>query len=163
MLDQLEGIIKKYALEAAVESKEVPADKTAAVSDAASNSVLDLLKEKLSGNNISELTQMFGSQTGIQDSVSQLSGGFIEKLTGQGFNLDTAKGIAASLLPMILSKLSGKSGGSGGIMDVLSQLGGKGDLGSLLGGMLGGNSGSGSKGNDSGVGGMLGKMKDLLS
>lgn len=159
MLEQLEGLIKKYASEAVSESKEVPNDKSEAVSSAASGSIIDLLKEKASSGDMSSITQMFGSQQGIQDSVSQLSGGFIEKLTGQGFSLDNSKGIAAAILPLILSKLTGKSGGSGGIMDMLSQLGGKGDIGSMLGGLMGG----GNKGKSSGAGGMLGKMKDLLS
>lgn len=160
MLDQLEGLIKKYAGEAVSESSAVPNDKSEAVSSAASGSIIDLLKDKASSGDISSVMQMFNSEKGVQDSISQLSGGFVEKLTGQGFSMDNAKGIATAILPMILSKLTGKSGGAGGnIMDMLSQLGGKGDMGSVLGGLLGGNS----KGKDSGVGGMLGKMKDLLS
>lgn len=160
MLDQLEGLIKKYAGEVVSESNAVPNDKTEAVSGAASGSIMDFLKEKASSGDLSSLTQMFGSEAGIQDSVSKLSGGFVEKLMGQGFSMDNAKGITMAVLPLILSKLTGKSGGAGGnIMDVLSQLGGKGDIGSVLGGLLGGDS----KGKDSGVGGMLGKMKDLLS
>lgn len=158
MLDQIEGLISKYAKEAVSENKEVPSEKSEVVSDAASSSIMDLLKEKASSNDISSITSMFNSEKGIQDSVSQLSGGFIEKLMGQGFNMDNAKDIAMSLLPMILSKFTGKSGGSGGnVMDILTQLSGKGDLGSMLGGLMGGD-----KGKSSG-GGMLGKMKDLLS
>lgn len=160
MLDQIESLISKYAKEAVSENKEVPSEKSEVVSNAASSSIMDLLKEKASSNDISSLTSMFNNEKGIQDLVSQLSGGFIEKLLGQGFNLDNAKGIAMSLLPMILSKLTGKSGGSGGnMMDVLTQFGGKGDIGSLLGGLVGGDKG---KGKDAG-GGMLGKFKDLLS
>jgi len=72
-------------------------------------------------------------------------------------NKGNAQNIASVILPMILSKLSGKSGG-GGMMDVLTQLAGKGDLGSLLGGLTGGSAAS--KKNNGG--GLLGKMKDLL-
>lgn len=159
MLDQLEGLIKKYAGDVVSESNIVPKEKNEAVTGAASGSIMDLLKSKASSGDLSSVMEMFGSEKGIQDSVSQLTNGFTDKLTGQGFSLDNAKGIATAILPLILSKLGGKSGGSGGIMDVLTQLGGKGDMGSLLGGLLGGNS----KGKSSGAGGMLGKMKDLLS
>lgn len=158
MLDQIEGLIKKYAQEAIAGNKEVPAEKTEVVTEAASSTIMDMLKEKASSNDLSSLTSMFSSEEGIKDSASQMADGFIGKLLEQGFNKDSAKSIAMAVLPLILSKFTGKSGGSGGIvMDVLTQLGGKGDLGSLLGGLMGGD-----KGKDAG-GGMLGKFKDLLS
>lgn len=161
MLEQLEGLIKNYAREAVSESKEVPTEKSDVVTDAASSTIMDMLKEKAASNDISSLTSMFDSEEGIKDSASQLTDGFIGKLLGQGFNTDSAKRIAMAVLPMILSKFTGKSGGSGGnIMDMLSQLDGKGDLGSLLGGLMGGGSKSKGKSSD---GGMFGKMKDLLS
>lgn len=160
MLDQLEGLITKYAKEAVSESKEVPTEKASAVTNAATGSIMDLLKEKASSNDLSGITQMFGSESGIQGAVSQLSGGFIEKLIGQGFNSGNAKGLASSLLPMILSKLMGSKGGSGGGMfDMLTKLGGGGDLGSLLGGLMGGDS---KTKKSSGAGNILGGLKDLL-
>ena len=136
----------------------MPAEKTEVVTEAASSTIMDMLKEKASSNDLSSLTSMFSSEEGIKDSASQMADGFIGKLLGKGFNKDSAKSIAMAVLPLILSKFTGKSGGSGGnMMDVLTQLGGKGDLGSLLGGLMGGD-----KGKDAG-GGMLGKFKDLLS
>lgn len=157
MLDQIEGLIKKYAQEAVSESKVVPEDKANQVSGAATESITDLLKQKASSQDFSSLLESFGQEAGIQNMVSQLSGDFIKNLTKQGMNKGNAQNIASVILPMILSKLSGKSGG-GGMMDVLTQLAGKGDLGSLLGGLTGGSTAS--KKNNGG--GLLGKMKDLL-
>lgn len=158
MFDQLESMITKYAAEAVSKSKDVPSDKSSAVTNAATGSIMDLVKQKASSNDLSGLTQMFGSESGVQSAVSQLSGGFVEKLIGQGFSSGNAKGLASTLLPMILSNLMGNKGGSGGgMLDMLTKLGGKGDMGSLLGGLMGG-----SKGKSSNDGGIMGKMKDLL-
>lgn len=159
MLDQLENLVKKYAQEAVAESKEVPSDKSAVVSDAASSSIVDFLKSQASSNDISSLTSML-SGGNTEGMVKELIGGFTQKLSGQGFSLDSAKQIAMSLLPVIMAKMSGKSGGSGGIGDLLSQFGG-GDVGSLLGGLMGG--GKSSSSGTSKDGGLFGKMKDLLS
>src|SRR5690554_683645 len=159
MLDQIEGLIKKYAAEAVTGNKEVPNEKNEVVTEAASSTILDLLKEKAASNDISSLTSMFGSEEGIKDSASQMADGFIGKFLGQGFDKDSAKSIAMTVLPLILSKFTDKLGDSSDIGKILAQLGGKGDLGSLLGGLMGGDKG---KGKDS-TGGMFGKMKDLLS
>src|SRR5690554_3042969 len=91
MLDQIEGLIKKYAQEAIAGNKEVPAEKTEVVTEAASSTIMDMLKEKASSNDLSSLTSMFSSEEGIKDSASQMADGFIGKLLGQGFNKDSAK------------------------------------------------------------------------
>lgn len=155
MFDKIEDLLKGYAREASQSVKDVPSGKTEGVSNAAVDSIMGLFKDKISKNDLSGLTEMFKDKNAVNNTASQASGDFVKRLEAMGINMDTAKKIAAAVLPVILSKFSSNSGTKGGLNDILSQFGGD-DLTAALGGLLGGKKGK------SGDGGMFGKMKDLF-
>lgn len=162
MLDQLEKLISQYSQQAVSDSKVVPNDKQQEISQAASGSIIEMIKEKAGSQDLSSLMNMFGNADASNISTSELGGDFIKKLTGKGIDSKMATTIASAILPIILSKLSGNSeSGLGGLLGQLTGGAGKGgDLGSALGGILG-KSSSTTKGKTD-LGGALGKLKDLF-
>lgn len=157
MLDKIEGLLKDYAQEAVTEIKEIPAGQSNTVADAASGSIIDVLKKKIATGDITALINSFKDENAIQSTATEISGNLSQKLSGLGINMDTAKTIALSILPVILSKFSKGSGNSGGL-DFQSLLGDKIDL-STVGSLLGGDDNKSDKGNDEGL---LGKLKGLF-
>lgn len=165
MFDQIENLIKGYAQEVITGNKDIPSDKNAAAADAASSSIMDVLKQKMSSGDGSSLINSFKDEDALKETTTEMSGNFAQKLSGLGIDLDKAKTIAISLIPMIMSKFSQSSGKSGfNVQDMLAQLGGKGgnfdlsSLGNLFGQSEGKKDANDSKGDD----GLMGKLKDLF-
>lgn len=159
MLDQLKDLVRDNAKEAIFNNSDVPDDKNEEAVDATSNSILDVLKDKVSSGEIKDIL----SSSGDED-TSKLSGDIMENLTGKlgdlGIGGGTAKSIASSVIPVVLSKvLKGSSFGSSlNIKDLISHVSdGDFDL-SSLGSLFGG----GDKKDGKDDGGLLGKAKDLF-
>lgn len=163
MLDQLEKLISQYSQEVVSNSNVVPNEKQKEVSQAASGSIIEIIKEKAASQDFSSLMNMLSNTESSTISTSDLGGDFIKKLTGKGIDSQLASTIASTVLPLILSKLSGNS--EGGLGNILGQLTGGtgkgGDLASALGGILGKSTTSATKGKTD-LGGALGKLKDLF-
>lgn len=163
MLEQIQNIIKGYAQEAVSANDNIPTEKNEAAAQAASDSVIDVLKQKLASGDINSLLDSFKDQKSMGDTGTEISNSFAQKLSGLGINMDTAKTVAMSLIPVILSKLGKSSGGGLNMQDLLSQFSGKGggiDL-SAIGNMLGGSTDKTGK-QDGGSNDLLGKLKDLF-
>lgn len=165
MFEQIQNMIKGYAQEAVSANTEIPNEKNEAAAEAASTSIVDVLKQKVAGGDITSLLNSFKDEGAIKETSAEMSGSFAQKLSGLGINMDTAKTVAMSLIPVIMAKFSQSSGGAGGfnVQDLLSKFGGKDgglDL-SSLGGMLGGSDKKDGKdaGND---GGIMGTLKNLF-
>lgn len=110
MIENLEKLIREQAQTAIINNSEIPNEKNEAAIQAASSSIVDTLKQKISSGDISSLAGLFkqdgsGSDAAIQD----VSSNFTDKLQGLGINMDTAKGIAASLIPVVISKFTSKT------------------------------------------------------
>lgn len=129
MLDKLNQLVKENAQEAIVNNSEIPNDKNEAVMQAASGSIFDALKQQVSSGNVSQLVETFqGGTTATNPVVEQASAGFTDKLAGMGINLQSAKGIAAAVIPGIISKFIQKTNDpndrSFDVQDILSNISG---------------------------------------
>lgn len=161
MLDQLKNLVKENAQEAIFNNSNVPDDKNEAAVDATSNSIMEVLKDKVSSGNIKDILS-----SGQESAASNLGGDIMQNLTGKlqglGIGGDTASSVASAVIPLVLSKIlnTGKGGSSLNIQDLVANVAGDNfDLSSLS-GLLGGKTGAADQG--SGVGGILGKAKDLF-
>ncbi|MGY3054979.1 hypothetical protein ACVWYG_003188 [Pedobacter sp. UYEF25] len=169
MLENLIQLVRDNVQESVVNNNEIPNEKNDEVIHAASTSIFDTLKDKLASGNASELANVFNNGNAENSPVAQqAAGSFTDKLAGMGINANTAKTIAASVIPMIIAKLTKKtadpSDSSFNIKDILGSLtGGSGDGGLDLGSVMGMFNGSGNDGNkQQSSGDMMDKLKGLF-
>jgi len=167
MLENLNQLVKDSTQDAIVNNSAIPDEHNEAAISAASGSIIDALKQQLSSGNIGGLVDAFKGGNVEGSAVAQdASAGFIDKLAGMGINLDTAKGIAASVIPGIIGKFINKTNdpndSSFDIKDVLSKISGpdgKFELSDLT------NLFTGAKEGEPGAegGGIVDKLKGLFS
>lgn len=160
MLDQLKKLVQENAQEAIFNNPSVPDDKNQDAVDAASGSIMEVLKDKISSGKIKDL--LSGSQgAGAEELKNDISQNFSGKLESLGIGGGSAKSIASALIPLVVSKLLNKGGSGASSLDITQVIGslsgGKFDLSSLT-GLLGGGDGK----NGGKEGGILGKVKDLF-
>lgn len=150
MFEQILGQVKDQVAKSIGGISGIPADKQSAVVDTTASSLMSGLKQFATPDKLSSLLGGGGA------AASGLSGGVVSALTSKvGLNANTAKGIAAAVIPAVLGLLKKQSGGSGGIGSLVSALSGGGGLGNMLGGIMGGGSSAGA---GAGLGGMLGGL-----
>ena len=140
MLDNLTNLVRQFAGDAIINNPAIPNEKNEEVIADASGSIMDGLKNAISGGNLDSLAGLFnsGGATAANSAVSQnIQTGFVQNLMKK-FGLDQGKAgsIAAGLIPMVLEKLVQKTNdpndksfdlpgiisnltGSGGIIDKL--------------------------------------------
>jgi hypothetical protein len=129
MLDNLSQLVKESAQDAIVNNPDVPNEQNEAAIQAASGSIFDTLKDHLASGNLSGLLDAFkGGDAANSDVAQQATSSFTDKLAGMGINADSAKSIAASIIPGILDKFVNKTNdpndSSFDIKDVLSKISG---------------------------------------
>jgi hypothetical protein len=136
MMEQLLSMIQQSSQEVVEQNPEVPNDQNEAVSNVASESIVGSIQSLISNGGAADLMSMFSGNNAadasnpvMQTVTSDLSGNLQSRL---GISSDKAGGLAASILPMIISKLFNKSGNGGGF-----------DLSSLIGSLTGGQGGGG--------------------
>lgn len=166
MLENLNELVKQSAQDAIVNNSDVPNEQNEAAIQAASGSIFDTLKQQLSSGNIGNLVDAFkGGDVANSSVVKDASSGFIDKLSGMGINLDSAKAIAASIIPGVMDKLVSKTNdpndSSFNLQDMLTKISGPdgkfqlSDLTNLF-------SGSSEPGKE-GESGIVDKLKGLFS
>ncbi len=171
MLENLINLVKENAGEAIVNNPEVPNENNDKAIEVTGNSIMDTLRNAVSGGDISQLTSLFNGDANNAE-TSELAGNaksdvvsnLIEKL---GLSPEIAQRISQTVVPLVMAKLVGKTNNpndnSFNIQDMLGNLTGDAggfDLGSVLGKINSSNSdreksGSGSLGDT--LGGMFGK------
>lgn len=110
MLDNLNQLVKESAQDAIVNNNAIPNEQNEAAISAASGSIVDALRQQLSSGNIGNLVNTFRGGNAEGSTVAQdAASGFSDKLAAMGINVDTAKGIAASIIPSIVGKLVNKT------------------------------------------------------
>lgn len=149
MLENLEQLVRQYSQDAIVNNPAVPNEQNESAIQATSTSIFDALKGQLASGNVAELANMFNSeQVGEGNAVAQqATSGLTDKLAAFGINAETAKGIGAAIIPVILGKLANKTNdpndSSFNIQDILGKLAGgndgKFDLTDVIGMFNGGN------------------------
>lgn len=169
MLKNLENLIRENAQGAIVNNSDIPNEKNEAVIQAASTSIVDVLKQKLASGDVSGLINSFKQEGAGADTANEVSNAFSSKLEGLGINMDTAKSLAASFIPTVLAQFTKKTNdpndNSFDFKDIVSNIAGPdgkfqlSDLTNLFNG--GGDSGStGEQKNDGG--GIIDKLKGLF-
>ncbi|WP_421946041.1 hypothetical protein [Pedobacter sp.] len=170
MLENLSELVRENVQESVVNNNAVPNEQNEAVIQAASGSIFDALKNQLSSGNVGGLAEIFntGNAEGSQV-TAQAAGNFTDKLAGLGINAETAKSLAATVIPVILSKLTKKTADPGdssfNIQDVLGSLAGgadgKFDVSDVIGMFNGG--GQAKAGGTAESGGIMDKLKGLFN
>lgn len=129
MLENLNQLVKENVQDAIVNNSAVPNEQNEAAISAASGSIIDALKQQLSSGNIGNLVDAFKGGNAEGSAVAQeAASGFTDKLAGMGINMETAKNIAASVIPSIMGKLVNKTNdpndSSFNIQDVIAKVSG---------------------------------------
>lgn len=159
MIDQLKDLIRDNAQEAIFNNSDVPNNKNEEAVDAASHSITDVLKDKVSSGQLKDI--LSGGKDAAESNLStDIMQNFSGKLKGLGIDEGISQNIAKSVIPIVISKVLGQGKGSAdlGLEQILSQVGGGNFDLSSLGKLLGG-SGKDSKGS---LGDIMGKAKDLF-
>ncbi len=130
MLENLNELVKESTKETIVNNSAVPNEQNDAAISAASGSIVDALKQQLSSGNIGNLLETFKGGNPEGSAVAQnAASGFTDKLAGMGINMDTAKSIAAAVIPSIIGKLVNKTNdpndNSFNIQDLISKVSGQ--------------------------------------
>lgn len=129
MLENLNQLVKENVQDAIVNNSEVPNEQNEAAISAASGSIVDAIKQQLSSGNINNLLEVFKGGNAEGSAVAQqAASGFTDKLAAMGINLESAKNIAASVIPSIVGKFVNKTNdpndSSFNIQDVIAKVSG---------------------------------------
>lgn len=158
MLDQLLQMVKEYGENEVVQNPAVPNEQNNAVMSEASYAVAGTLQQAIANGNVQELMGLFQQEDNVMSNplAQQAQGSFVENITSKlGIDGNTAKGIAASLLPMIMQTLVKRTNSAApedsgfNISSLIGSLTGDGQQGGLdIGNIIsqftgGGNSGGG--------------------
>ena len=113
MLENLTDLVKQYAGDAIINNPAIPNEKNDDAVATASGSILEGLKNAVSGGDLGALTSMFngGSDAAANSAVSQnIQSGFVQNLMHK-FGLDQGKAasIAGALIPIVMEKLVHKT------------------------------------------------------
>ncbi|WAC42217.1 hypothetical protein [Pedobacter sp. SL55] len=162
MLENLEQLVRENSQELVINNAQIPNEQNENVIQAASGSIVDVLKEKVGSGGIGDVISSF-TQGGNGSGLEQITASFTDKLGALGINAETAKSIGASLIPMVMSKFFNKTAdpndSSFDLQEILGKLGGAdgkfdfNDVKDLLGG--------GGKDGEEG-GGLLDRLKGLF-
>ncbi len=144
MLDQLLEIVQQQSQTAVVENNDVPNEHNDAVMQEAGNSIMGSLQSMLAQGRKDEVaTILKGDNLENNEAMGFISGNFIENITSKlGIDKSVATGIAASILPQILSSFLNKAKDPNDSSF---------DMGSIINSLGNRNTSS----NDSGIGGMI--------
>lgn len=156
MFEQLLSLVKENAGNDIMNNNAIPNERNDEAVETATQSISETFQSAIQGGNVNEVMQLFNNGGGNTSSLTltqNMQGNLMEKLM-QKFGLSNAQagGIASSLIPMVLNKLTHKTNdpndGNFDVGSVLSQFGlgnnnkNSGDnkgggLGDVLGGLFG--------------------------
>ena len=110
MLENIFQMVREFGQQQVVENPAIPNEQNEAVMAEASHAVAGTLQQQVSGGNLSGIMDLFkdSNEQAINNSpvTRNMQSGFIENITSKlGINKNVASGLAASFIPMILSKL----------------------------------------------------------
>jgi uncharacterized protein YidB (DUF937 family) len=110
MLENLLQMIKEVGQEQVVDNTDIPDDQNNAVMAEAAQSVTGGLQEAIANGQSDELMKMFSTGSSAQimsNPVAQnIQGSFMDTISSKlGINKNVAAGLAATLIPIVISKL----------------------------------------------------------
>ena len=109
MLDQLMQIIKQQGQESVVENQDVPNEHNEGVMQEAGSSLFASLQQMVQNGKLEQVTDLLKGNTdgGTTNQLSEnVAGNIASKF---GINAESAKNIAGSLIPKVLSSLTNKA------------------------------------------------------
>lgn len=170
MLKNIENLVRENAQEAIVNNQAVPEEKNEQAIQAASGSLIEVIKEKLSSGNIGELVSSFQQGNVSANTTNEVSNKFTQKLQGLGIDMDQAKSIAASIIPAIVAKFTQRTAdpndSSFDLQDMLGNIAGPDGKFQLsdLGNLFNKDQAPGASSTDGkqDQGGIMGKLNDLF-
>ena len=112
MLDNLLNLVKQQAGDAIINNPAIPNQHNEEVVQEAGNSVVDTLKNALSGGQMNDVLGMFANGQTSADNpvVQQATGNFMERLQSKfGLNNTQAAGVAQSVIPNVMNQLAQKT------------------------------------------------------
>lgn len=144
MLDKIIDLVKQNANDAIINNPAIPNERNDEAINEAGGSIMDSLRNALSGGNQQDLIGMLTGGTADKNNpvLQQASGDLTSKLQNKfGIDGGQASGIAGTLISTVLAQLSRRTADPNDkgfdLQDIIGQLGG-GNLGNLLGGDSGG-------------------------
>ena len=112
MFDQIVSLIKSATHEAVNAHQDVPNEKADIIAEEASHSILGDLENGLKGGSVTDILGMLsGKNSNVEANATtqQMTGNFANNLTQKlGISSATASSLGASIIPAVLSKLTGK-------------------------------------------------------
>lgn len=113
MLDEIMNMVKEATGQAVNKTPEVSNDQADAIAQHVSGSLMDELKSAVSGGGLQSIMGMFSGQSGnaADHPVTQNIVGNIASSLSQKFGLSqgVASSLTSSIIPMVMSKMSGKA------------------------------------------------------
>lgn len=110
-MNEIFGIVKKYAGEIIAKNADIPQEKKEIAVETTTESINEGLKKYLNPSNIAGLAGMLSGKgdTGSSGIMDTLQKSLIGSLTNKaGLSSQASSGIASALLPMIIKSISGK-------------------------------------------------------
>lgn len=105
MLENLNNLVRQEAADTIVNNPAIPSEKNEAAIQAASGSVEEVLQEKASRGNLSEISGLFkGGDMMNNPIVQQIIQVFAGKLGNLGIDPSAATGAASGIIPGLLEK-----------------------------------------------------------
>lgn len=110
MLDSIINLVKNQALGAITNNAAVPADKKDAAVETTTSTIVDGLKSQLTPSNLSNLTGLFGGNSGSSAITDSIQGSVVSALSEKvGLNKDIANSIASTVIPAVIGLISKKN------------------------------------------------------
>jgi hypothetical protein len=105
MLDNLNNLVREEAEDTIVRNPAIPNEQNENAIQAASGSIEEVLKEKASGGNLNEISELFkGGDFLNHPIVARIKDVFAGKLGNMGMDNTAASGAAAGIIPALIEK-----------------------------------------------------------
>lgn len=130
MLDNLMDLVRKYTGSAVTSNPAIPNEKNDAVTEQASNSIMDTLKNALNSGRISDVLAYFKKGgTDNDDIVNEATSNYAQDLQSkQGLDAANAQQVAAKVVPQAMNEMAAKTADpndkSFNIQDIFNNLSG---------------------------------------
>lgn len=116
MLENLLNLVKEYSGDAIVNNPAIPNERNEEVIAEATQSIQGGFQNLIAEGKLNDVLKLFSGRGEVSphnNITQQLAGGFIQNLISKfGMDQQSANGVAASLIPIILSKLISKTNDS---------------------------------------------------
>jgi hypothetical protein len=152
MLENLFNLVKDLGQDQVVNNPDVPNEHNDAVIAEATHSIASGLQNALANGQGDDVAKLLQGQTDGNPVAQNMQSSFLDSITSKlGISQGAASGLAATFIPMIISKMTAGNNGAGGndmISGLLGQLtggntSGGGGIASLIGQFTGGGNNGG--------------------